>query len=100
MEHMEEAAGGVMAQLDQFYAGVRRLIADELPLMAKVDKVKQLREKALNEIEALIRNFDQTAQDKEKELMEQLARLRQLRDQVTVIRQGVLPMFAHHSRRE
>ncbi len=98
MDPIEEAVGGALGQLDQFYGGVRQIIAEDLPIAAKMEKVKRLRGKVLGEIEGLIGNFDQVAQSKEKELVEQLARLRQLRDQVTVIRQGVLPMFTYQPR--
>lgn len=100
MEHLEESARGMLAQLDRFCAGVREIIAEELPVGAKTEKVTRLREKALSEIHALTGSFDQAAQDKEKELMEQMARLRQLRDQAAVIRHGVLPMFGSQPRAE
>ncbi len=100
MENIEETASGLTAQLDRFCAGVREIIAEELPVGAKTEKVARLREKALSEIQALSGGFDQAAQDKEKELMEQMARLRQLRDQVAVIRHGVLPMFIYQPRTE
>ena len=98
MEHIEEAARGLLSQLDQFCEGVRQIIREELPVGAKTEKVTRLREKVLSEIEALSGTFDQAAQDKERELMEQMARLRQLRDQVSVIRHGVLPMFSYQPR--
>ena len=100
MERLEGTAGNLMAQLDQFHAGVRQIIGEEMSVGAKTDKVKQLRDKVLGEIQALVADFDQVAQNKEKELMEQMARLRQLRDQVTVIRHGVLPMFADQPPRD
>ncbi len=98
MENIEETARGVLGQLDHFCAGVREIIVEELPVGAKTEKVTRLREKSLAEIEALTGTFDRAAQEKEKELMEQMARLRQLRDQVTVIRHGVLPMFTYQPR--
>ena len=100
MEHLEENARGLMSQLDHFCAGVREIIAEELPVGAKTEKVARLRDKAVAEIEALSMGFDRAAQEKEKELMEQMARLRQLRDQVTVIRHGVLPMFTYQPRKD
>ena len=98
MEHIEEAARGLMGQLDQFCEGVRQIIREDLPVGAKTEKVGRLREKVLGEIEALSGSFDRSAQDKEKELMEQMARLRLLRDQVSVVRHGVLPMFSYQPR--
>lgn len=98
MEHIEEAARGLMGQLDQFCEGVRQIIREDLPVGAKTEKVARLREKVLGEIEALSGTFDQAAQDKEKDLMEQMARLRLLRDHVSVIRHGVLPMFSYQPR--
>ncbi len=100
MAQIEEAAAGVLTQLDQFCAVVKQIIGEESPIGAKTEKIGQLWESELSEIEGLLRSFDEAAQDKEKELMEQMARLRQLRDQVTVIRQGVLPMFSHQVRTE
>jgi hypothetical protein len=100
MEHLEGTAGNLLGQMDQFHTGVRQIIAEDVPVGAKTEKLRQLREKVLSEIQALVGDFDQVAQDKEKELMEQMARLRQLRDQVTVIRHGVLPMFAEQPPRD
>ena len=53
MENLEENARGLMSQLDRFCAGIREVIAEELPVGAKTEKVARLREKALAEIEAL-----------------------------------------------
>lgn len=98
MEQLEEAARGLLAQLDHFCNGVKEIIAEDVPVGAKTEKVTRLREKALAEIEALTGTFDQAAQNKERQLMEQMARLRHLRDQVTVVRHGVLPMFTFQPR--
>ncbi len=98
MDHLGEAAGGALAQLDRFCAGVRQILAEEVPVGAKTEKLRDLRETVLSEIEALIGSFDVAAQNKEKDLMQQVARLRQLRDHVTVIRHGVLPMFTNPPR--
>jgi hypothetical protein len=101
MRQIEDAAAGVLARPDHFFAVVKQIVEEEeAPAGAKTDKIKQLREGMLGEIEGLLRDFDQAAQDREKDLMDQMARLRQLREQVTVIRQGVLPMFASQPRSE
>jgi hypothetical protein len=100
MEHLEETAGSLLAQLDQFHTDVRQIIGEDVPVGAKTEKLRQLREKVFGEIQGLVGDFDQVAQNKEKELMEQMARVRQLRDQVTVIRHGVLPMFAYQPPRD
>jgi hypothetical protein len=100
MENLEESAQALLIQLDQFTAGVRQLMAEELPVGAKTEKVARLREEACRHLESLIGQFEQAAQTREKDLMAEMARLRQLRDQVTVVRHGVLPMFTHPMRRE
>ena len=97
MEPLEEAAGGALTQLDQFWAGMREILDGEMATGAKMEKIRRLREKAVSKIEGLLKNFEQAAQKKEKELTEQMVLLRQMRDQVTVIRHGVLPLFATQS---
>ncbi len=98
MDHLEEAAGGALAQMDRFCAGVRQILAEEVPVGAKTEKLRDFRETVLSEIEMLLGTFEEMAHRKEKDLMEQVARLRQLRDHVTVIRHGVLPMFTNPPR--
>ncbi len=89
LERIEETARGLLAQPDRFWAGVRQIIAEDLPVEAKTEKVTRLREKVFGKIEALLAKFDEEDRAKEKELQDQMARLRQVRQQVTVIRHAM-----------
>lgn len=100
MDNLEEATRGLLGQLDEFCGDMKQIIMEESPVGFKTEKVSRLREKILGEIETLTVSFEQQAQEKEKDLMAQMARLRQLRDQVSVIRHGVMPMFGSQPRTE
>lgn len=100
MDTPEQAAQEILAQLDQFCAGVRQILAGGTPVGGKMQEIVQLREKVLRELKGRIDTFAQWAQDREREVLEQLARLRQSRDQVTVIQHGVLPMFTFQPGRD
>lgn len=94
MDQIEGALGSVLAQVDQFYGGVKQILTEDGPVGTKVEKAKQMWEFVQREVEALLQNVEQAAQDREKELMDHMARLQQLRDNVTFIRHCILPTLA------
>jgi len=91
---LEEVARTVLHGFERYTARVRKILAEDVPVGVKTDRVARLREELGGEYAAILQRLDQEEQGTKKALLGQLARLRQLRDLAMLIRDGVLPMFA------
>jgi hypothetical protein len=54
VRQIEDAAAGVLARPDHFFAVVKQIVEEEAPVGAKTDRIKQLRGGMLGEIEGLL----------------------------------------------